>query len=901
MTAATLDLGSDTALFDPSLLEGGNGLPSRAYRDALKQAQTVLAERFKQGQDIRRLVAMRAWVIDQVLAHAWCRLGLDQHAHIALLAVGGYGRGELNYGSDIDVMVLHDQAELAAELGEHVSAFITLLWDLGLEIGSSVRSLEECVSAARDDITIATNLMESRIIVGREDLREEMQRLTGPEFLWPGKAFFIAKRDEQLGRHAKHNNTEYNLEPDIKNAPGGLRDIQTIGWVAKRHFGANTLHDLVAHGFLTEQEYQQLDEGQSLLWKIRFALHLISGRSENRLLFDYQRQIALLFGFEDSKATRAVEHLMKAYYRAAMSVSMLNEMLLQYFDEAILRADEPVDITPINTRFQLRNDYLEVTNEQVFQRYPSALLEAFVILGNNPDIIGVRASTIRLLMQSAVLIDDDFRNDIRNISLFLELLRSQHALFSSLRKMKRYGILGRYIPAFGAIIGQMQYDLFHIYTVDAHTLLLLKNMRRFRYPETEEKYPVVAKVAQRLPKIELLYLAGLFHDIAKGRGGDHSELGAVDARDFCLHHRLGKWDANLVAWLTQNHLVMSMTAQKKDVSDPDVINEFAQKVGDVVHLDYLYALTVADINATNPNLWNSWRASLLRQLYTQTKRALRRGLGNPIDKQEWVLETREAALTILREQTMDEAAVNRIWDNLGDEYFLRESAEDIAWHTAAIIKHPSNNGPLVLIKESHSQQFEGATQIFVYTRDLPNLFAASVAALDQLHLTVVDARIMTASSNFSLDTYIVLDENSVRIADAGRLELIRDTLVRTLSQPDQFPSVVQRRMPRQLKHFDVRTEVTISNDIINQRTAVEVITLDRPGLLARIGRIFMEHGVNLQNARIATLGERAEDVFFISDDKQQPISDPVLCEELARSLKQQLDTLGQAGTTITYI
>lgn len=881
----------DTALFDPQRLETGEALPRGAYREALKNAREVLFERFRAGEDIRQLVSLRARVIDRVLAHAWRALGLDTYTDVALLAVGGYGRGELHPGSDIDVLVLHDQDPLGDAEAQAISDFITLLWDLGLDVGSSVRSLEQCVEAAREDITIATNLMESRTIIGNESLREIMLAQTGPEHLWPGKAFFKAKWDEQIARHAKHNNTEYNLEPDIKNAPGGLRDIQTVGWVAKRHFGAATLQDLVGHGFITEKEFHQLDEGLSLLWRIRFALHMIAGRSENRLLFDYQRQIAVLFGYTDTNANRAVEQLMKSYYRAAMTISMLNEMLLQYFDEAILRAEDDAVITPVNSRFQLRDGYIEVTSNQVFRRTPAALMEVFVLLGNDSSILGVRASTIRLIMESADLIDDRFRNDIRNTSLFMELLRCDHALFSSLRRMKRYGVLGRYIPAFGNIIGQMQYDLFHIYTVDAHTLLLLKNMRRFRYPEVEAKFPVVAKIVQHLPKIELLYLAGLFHDIAKGRGGDHSELGAEDSREFCLHHGLGKWDANLVAWLTRNHLIMSMTAQKKDLSDPDVINEFARKVGDIVHLDYLYSLTVADICATNPTLWSSWRASLLRQLYTQTKRALRRGLGNPIDKQEWIDETRAHALSLLQSAQVDPAAVNRIWDNLGDDYFLRENAIDIAWHTQAILQQPDDAGPLVLIRKSTSEQFEGATQIFIYTRDLPNLFAATVAALDQLHLTVLDARIITAKTHFSLDTYIVLDENGAPIHDEHRLGIIRDTLVQTLSNPDRFPEIVQRRMPRQLKHFDVKTEVTISNDIVNQHTIVEVITLDRPGLLARIGRIFMEAGVNLQNARIATLGERAEDVFFITNKQQQPISDPAVCEQLADHLRQQLDQL----------
>jgi [protein-PII] uridylyltransferase len=436
--------------------------------------------------------------------------------------------------------------------------------------------------------------------------------------------------------------------------------------------------------------------------------------------------------------------------------------------------------------------------------------------------------------------------------------------------MKRYGVLGQYLPAFGAIVGQMQYDLFHIYTVDAHTLLVIKNMRRLRYPESLESFPVVAEVMQNLNKPELLYLAGLFHDIGKGRGGDHSELGAVDAIEFCLAHGLSQRSANLVAWLTRNHLVMSMTAQKQDLSDPEVIHNFALKVGDIAHLDYLYALTVSDICATNPKLWNSWRASLLRQLYQQTRRALRRGLNTPIDYEELIAETRITALEELSTLGFSEEAINSIWANFGHDYFLRESAKDIVWHTSEILQHGNNPAPLVAIQKSHLNQFQGATQIFVYTQDLANLFAASVATLDQQHLTVLDARIITATSHFSLDTYIVLDEDNTPITDSHRLDTIRDSLIKALSHPEQFPTIVQKRLPRQLKHFNVKTEVNISNDITKQQTVLEVMTLDRPGLLARIGLIFMEHGVNLQNARIATLGERVEDVFFISDRHGNP-------------------------------
>lgn len=876
-------------LLDPARL-GPAALGAAEYRDLLREVQEALWAQYQSGVGVRLLVAARARAVDQVLVHAWRTRGLDAHAEITLLAVGGYGRGELHPASDVDVLILHSFDVLPEDVAGHIQRYIALLWDLGLDLGSSVRSLSECVDGVSNDITIATNLLEVRTLCGDESLSHTLQDLIRP--LWTGEAFFEAKKVEQLERHAKHNYTEYNLEPDIKNAPGGLRDIQTVAWVAKRHFNASTLYDLVGHGFLTEFEYRQLMDGEEFLWRIRFLLHFVAKRNENRLLFDHQKNLATLLGYTDSNANRAVEQFMKAYYRAAMNLSMLNEMLLQYFDETILQASDAVEVMPVNDAFRLRDGAIEVTHHQVFARNPSALLEIFLYLSEHPHVQGVRASTIRLIMVEARKINDDFRNNPRNRELFMSILRAPHALFSTLRRMKRYGVLGYYLPAFGAIIGQMQYDLFHIYTVDAHTLLVIKNMRRFRYQEGVEHFPVVAEVAQRLPKSELLYLAGLFHDIGKGRGGDHSELGSVDARDFCLAHGLSPREANLVAWLTRNHLLMSVTAQKQDVSDPDVIQKFAEHVGDLVHLDYLYALTVADICATNPKLWNSWRASLLRQLYQQTRRALRRGLNNPLDRQEWIAETRVNALEILvDEQGHDENAVNAVWAKLGDDYFLRESAADIAWHTAAILRHGDNPAPLVATKETHDGNFEGATQIFVYTHDMPNLFAASVATLDQLHLTVLDARIITAESRYSLDTYIVLDENSTPITDPARLEHIREGLVRTLSHPEQFPAIVQKRLPRELKHFSVKTEVSISNDLTRQQTVLEIITLDRPGLLARIGLIFMQHGVSLQSARIATLGERAEDVFFLTDRRGLPISNPDVCKELADALRSQLDTV----------
>lgn len=885
------------AISQDSLLDAlqESAQPGQYARQYLAQGQERLNQAFE-ATNITELVQARATMVDQVMIAAWSLFGMAERDDVALVAVGGYGRGELHPCSDVDLLVLlADTPEQA--LCDSLERFVAFLWDMGLEIGHAVRTLDECVDLAREDITVATNIMEARTLAGNDTLRGHLEDRTGPEHMWDSAAFFAAKWEEQTARHKRFNDTEYNLEPDLKNAPGGLRDVQMIAWVAKRHFNADSLEALVNDGFLTPEEYGVLRKCLDYLWEVRWQLHVQTDRNENRLLFDHQRQLASRLGHEDTSANLGVEHFMKGFYRVALALSVLNEMLLQLFDEVILRSDTQEQVRPLNRRFQVRNDYLEISSPDVLEQHPSALLEAFVLMAQNPDLKGIRASTVRALIYNRRQIDDAFRNNPVNTDLFMQLLRSPHALFSQLRRMKRYGILGKYLPEFGGIIGMMQYDLFHIYTVDAHTLLVIKNMRRLRYEDLREEFPLASEVFYRLPKPELLYASGLYHDIAKGRGGDHSQLGAEDAIAFCQRHGLTAWDGKLVAWLVRNHLTMSVTAQRKDISDPDVVYDFARKVGDLVHLDYLYVLTVADINATNPTLWNSWRASLLRQLYTETKRALRRGLNNPVEKQDWIDETRDAALRLLTDRDHDGGKIETLWSNIGDEYFLRETPRDISWHTEALLDREDPDDPLVLIRESSQSVLAGGSQIFIYTPDTRNLFSATVNALDSLGLTIMDARIITSVDGFSLDTYIVLDEHGTPIGeDWARIEQIRKTLTETLKYPDRYATTVSRRMPRRNKHFDVPTQVVISNDIVNDRTAVDIQTLDRPGLLAHIGRIFMRFEILVQNARIATLGERAEDVFFITDLDGEPVSDPTLCQELQQTLKQELDDKNNGNT-----
>ena len=852
------------------------------------EVEQQLQESYDNGQTIRDVIKARSNCIDEALVLLWNHAGLDQ-TELGLFAVGGYGRREMLPHSDIDIMILSEN-EISEEHGKLISNFIASLWDVSnFKPGISVRSLNDCVEQARNDLTVATTLIEARLITGYPHLAKWPRRIVAQT--WADQTFYDAKMAEQSKRYAQHNNTESNLEPDIKNAPGGIRDINQIGWIAKRHFRVNRIYDLVHLGFITEFELAQLEEAESFLWEIRSHLHRLAKRDENRLLFDYQHEIAAKFGYvrvDGQPKNFAVEQFMKRYYRTAQQVSTLNEMLLAYFSESVVTPrlpDYERQIIDINEYFKIVDGKLAVQHHKVFAEHPSAILELFYLLANHSEINGIRARTLRLLVLAAKRIDQRFRDNPEHQALFMSIIRSPH-LYDTMVAMKRYGVLGNYIPAFGQITGLMQYDLFHIYTVDAHTLLLLRNLSRFKEPEFAKAFPVVSSVFQRMMRQDIVYMAAIFHDIAKGRGGDHSELGAVDAIEFCRTHGFTERECKLVAWLINNHLLMSLTAQKKDISDPDEVKEFAEKVGDMEHLDYLYTLTVADINATNPNLWNTWRASLMRQLYTYARDVIRSGLGRPVDYQMLIEDTKFAASELLVND-FSLAEVEKVWQNLGDDYFVKESANEIAWHTQAILQHGDNPTPLVLLR-AHRNAADDAVQIFIYTRDQPNLFATTVAVLDRMNLDVQDARIITASTAFSLDTYLVLDRFGTLLTEPERERKVKEALVEALSHSDQYPGIMQRRIPRHLRHFDVQNTVDIVLNPTLQQHMVEISTLDQPGLLARIGAIFMQQGLDIHSAKIATLGERAEDIFFVTKKNDVLMSHDEV-KAFAETLKAALD------------
>lgn len=863
-------------------------LAATFFKKHIAEYRASLFQGFNKGENVADLIKQFSQRIDTILLTLWQHHGLTQFEEIALIAVGGYGREELHPHSDVDILILIKKDRFK-KADANISRFVTQLWDLGLDIGHSVRSIKDCYKEAKQDITVATNVMEARTISGSPKLLEKMKQETGPKKIWNSYDFFVAKREEQAQRHRKHNNTEYNLEPDIKEAPGGLRDIQMISWVAKRHFSSESLHSLVEHGFLDEEEYQSLSQCQNFLWRIRFALHCLLDRSENKLLFDHQKMLAEHLGYKDSETSLAIEQLMKKYYRAVVEISELNDMLLQHFDDDIVRKTKPVNIISINNRFQLRKGYLETTHDKVFEQRPAALLEVFVIAAQNKAVEDIHINTIRQIRKYRHLIDDKFRNDIRHTSLFVELLNSPYTIFSQLKRMKRCGVLGAYIPEFAKIIGQMQYDLFHIYTVDAHTLLLIKNLRRFRYPEMREQFPIAHAVINNLPKIAPLYIAAIFHDIGKGSGRDHSELGAELVIPFMKRHGFSKWDTELVSWLVKNHLVMSMTTQRKDLADPDVIKEFAELVGNQVRLDYLYVLTVADVNATNPTLWNGWKASLFRELYTKTKQLFRSG-SLQSDSSSLVEDRKNDALAILNSQKIPSEKYLHFWTSLDDEYFMRHNALEIAWQVECIYKHNSDN-PLVAIRTEDKKHL-AQTQILTYTKDAKNLFAATVSIISQLNLSVVDARIISTRTGMALNSYIVLDESTQANPDPGQHAEIISRLATGLSKPEKFIEIVKnssrRRLSRRHRQFKIKPEAKITQDENRNYTNIEIKALDQPGLLALIGAIFMQFDLVLRNARISTLGETVEDIFFVSTANNEAITNPVLCAEIKATIEKTL-------------
>ncbi|MCG6201501.1 [protein-PII] uridylyltransferase [Psychromonas antarctica] len=841
-------------------------------KKGLQQFQQWQIENFKAKQPITEIVACRALYIDQLLTRLWAHFGLHKSEELTLIAVGGYGRGELHPKSDIDILILY-QKNISSDEERNISALITLLWDLKLDIGNSVRSLHDCIEQGNADITVATSMIEARYISGHKETFKKLLDLVESKIFWPSDQFFMVKREEQLTRHRQCRGDGYSLEPDLKNGSGGLRDIQTIAWVSKRHFGANSLLDLTSYDYITQAEYQELVDCQKQLWTIRFALHTVTNRPDNRLLFDFQSEVALLLGYS-GQGNQAVEQMMKAFYQTVHRVKELNEMLLQYFDEAIL-GNIAKNITAIDRHFQLRDDMIELKTPSLFSEEPEAILELFLHIAEDARIKGIYSATLRELREARRGLTHWLENIPECRDLFLTIVKHPRGMGLPFTLMHEYGVLSAYIPQWSRIVGQMQFDLFHAYTVDEHTHKLTENI--YNFPNTKKEHPLAHDIYRYLEKTELLFLAAIFHDIAKGQKGDHSTLGAVDALTFCELHGLSRYECNFVAWLVKHHLVMSVTAQRRDISDPRVIIEFARLVRDEKHLNFLYCLTVADICATNEEAWNSWKGTLLRDLYYGTLKMLRRGLENPPDIRDRIRDRQRKALAVLKTQGLSEQQVKPLWKRFKLNYFFRYNSAQIAWHTLNMLKHDDHSRPMILISDQNER---GATEIFVYHKEMPVLFSSVVTEIDNKKLSVHDAKILSSRDDFSLSTFTVLEQDGEHI-DPDKIQRLKQAIEMALLSPEKV-NTQQTRLPRVKRQFKFEAEVTFL-PTRRKRTQIEVVAFDAPGILANIGEVFRCSGVMLDTAKITTIGERAEDLFIVST-----VEGNALTEQQEANLKANL-------------
>ncbi|GAB3091055.1 [protein-PII] uridylyltransferase [Lysobacter terrae] len=833
-----------------------------ATRSAIAESDAALAARFDDNGDIDRLLAARAQKVDAVVREAWSHC-LPQDAALSLFAVGGYGRGELFPQSDIDLLVFGD-AQAQAAHADALARFFTLLWDAGLPVGHAVRSAEECTRAALDDITVLTALLEARMLAADLDAASQLAHAVSPNLIWPARDYFSAKREEQRARHARFGDTADNLEPNIKEGPGGLRDLHTLRWVALRIIGTWDPDSLMAIGQLGTDEFATLERERRVLSRLRFGLHLVAGKREERLRFDYQKLLAARLGHVDNADNLAVEQMMQEFYRAAARILRIGDRLLQRFEEQLEGEGEP---QPLDDLFELRRGYLAARDAQ-WPRDMDELFLLFAAWAGNADVRGLHSQTARALAEALGRIPPFFDAAPELRQRFMRLLRGPNAV-ATVSRMARLGVLGRWIPAFFQVTGRMQFDLFHVFTVDQHTLAVLQNIASFASAAQDERFGLAHQVWPRLRKPELLLLAGLFHDIAKGRGGDHSELGAVDAREFCAAHELSEGDTALVEWLVRQHLLMSVTAQKQDIADPEVIHRFATRVADRERLDHLYLLTCADIAGTSPKLWNAWKDRLLADLYTATRLALRRGLENPVAADERREETRAEARATLTAFGSSDADVDALFARMPQVGFERSRPDQIAWQAASLREVAVGEG---CVRARPVSGDEGALEVFVHSPDRDGLFAAIVATLDRAGLAIQQARVLDGPHGMVFDSFEVVPSDLRHTAMA---EDVERRLAQALAGSLDCIRPTRRTQPRHLRHFRIAAQIGFGDVAGGKagRTMLSLVCNDRPGLLADVAQVLRQQQLRVHDARIATFGERAEDVFQITDQRDQPLDE----------------------------
>ena len=862
-----------------------NNIPDvSSFKDFRKDLLDFLKNHFKNDNDIYYLISLNTCIVDALMKTIWDSFNIPKDS-AALIAIGGYGRRELFPESDVDIMILL-QEKSDTKTTTKIEAFLTFLWDINIPIAQSVRTAKECVVEAKKDVTVMTSLMEHYFLTGNNALYEQFKELTLNNKIWPSKKYFKEKSLELENRHKKYGDTSNNLEPNVKENPGGLRDTHTLRWLTNRHFKTNSFEELVNINFLTQKELDSFIEIYIVLAKVRFALHLHTGRGEDRLLFDFQYGVATLLGFQEENRNRRVEAFMQSFYRASNQLATLSEIIINRLQSQIFPALFKKRVKSINDHFQSRSSLLETVHPNVLKQNPSAILELFYLLQTQNDLNGPSDTLIQQIIENIDLIDQSFRDNPNNREWFINIIHNAKQNTREIRRMAQLGVLGKYWPSFDAVTGRMQFDLFHVYTVEEHTLSVLRNACAFRDPKAEGEYATYHDIFMQTPKAIVLYLAALFHDIAKGRGGDHSELGEEEAKEFCLQHGLSSYDSNLVAWLVRNHLIMSVTAQNQDISDPETVNEFAEKVGNLTHLNYLYLLTIADIRGTNPKLWNSWRSSLLSELYEITARVIRRGLDSPIRREELIKQVKESALQRLVALGIKENECLEFWGELDDEYFLRHSDEEVMRHTEAVFSNQTNKQVIVNI---HQYSARGATEIFVYCDDRNYLFAHITSTLVKLGLSITHARIVTSSKGHAFDTFLVLDNNGKPIDDQKQCKIVEEKLTQALLHPESIDSNFSQGLSRRIRELHVPIDIYFDGINDNIYTSLEIKSPDFSGLLACLGNAFIECNVLVHNARISKLGERVHNIFNISGLNNDPLNDEqktILAETIKRYLEQ---------------
>jgi [protein-PII] uridylyltransferase len=837
-------------------------------------ARQALREEYLRRPNPRALLKSHTQLVDRTVKTLWAEAGIPNEA--ALVATGGYGRGELYPCSDIDLLILIGAEPSSAER-EALERLIGRFWDIGLEIGHSVRTVEGCAEAAAGDITIRTTLLESRFLIGSRSLFRRLDVTADPV------GFFKAKKLEQEQRHAKHQDTPYSLEPNLKEAPGGLRDLQTIQWIARASGLGRTWAELVQHRLIERDEARQLAKLESHLQDLRIRLHYLAGRREDRLVFDLQSALAAQLGHKDTESRRASEAMMQRYYQTAKGVTQLNTIVLQNL-EARLAPRPDTEPRALNERFEVRSELLHVKQESTFAREPTAILECFLLMMQHQELRGMTARTLRALWRARFSIDAAFRRDATARLLFLHILQQPRGIVHEFRRMNQYGILGRYLPEFGRIVGQMQHDLFHVYTVDQHILMVMRNLRRLTMPEFAHEFPLASELMNGFERRWLLYVAALYHDIAKGRGGDHSELGAKDARAFSRRHGLSREDGELVEFLVERHLAMSHVAQKQDVYDPEVVKTFAELVGTERRLVALYLFTVADIRGTSPKVWNAWKGKLLEDLFRATRRVL---TGEPLARDAALAEKQAEAMRLLRLYALSDAAKDKLWAGLDTTYFLRHDPQEIAWQTRNLHYRVLSENPVV---KARLAPFGEGLQVMVYTRDREALFARICGYFERAGFNIAEAKVHTTRAGYALDTFLVMGQGR----DAhyqDRIAMIEHDLAAEVQSDAPLGPPRGGRLSRRVRHFPISPAVNIRPDERGAYHSLSIIAADRPGLLYGVARILARYRVNLQTARVNTLGDRAEDVFLISGEA---LSNSKTVLQLEQDLLQEL-TLPEAA------